>query len=240
MKYYQIKPDYSDKKQNYLEATHKWGLPGVSCNICNQVWSNVGIQYPSVDISELSISEELEEGWVASLSELKSFQTEIRTAFPEYHILPPGSEFGCLIGKEVGKKSGYFNDFIWNLPWTIILRENTLDKLHFEKLKLPKTIEPIIKFKTQPQKIYEFEILPFGNLLNPIFENNRDNACLGCDRIGVSMPHEILVEKETIPIDLDIFRLTNFSTIIVITERLVEAAKRLQLKGAIFNEIKVI
>ena len=54
------------------------------------------------------------------------------------------------------------------------------------------------------------------------------------------MPHEILVEKETIPIDLDIFRLTNFSTIIVITERLVEAAKRLQLKGAIFNEIKVI
>lgn len=240
MKYYEIKPDYSDEKQNYLEAVHKWGLPGVSCNVCNQIWSNVGIEYPSIDISELSISKKLENGWVAPLSELKSFQSKIRNTFTEYKIFPPGTEFGCLVGKEVGRKRGYFNDFIWNSPWTIIIGETTLDKLHVKEINLPQTNEPIIKFKTQPQKVYEFEVLPFGNLLNPIYENSRDIACLGCERIGVSMPREIVVEKVSIPIDLDVFRLTNFSTIIVVTERFVEAVKRHELKGAIFNEIKVI
>lgn len=240
MKYYRIKPDYSDEKQNYLEASHKWSLPGVSCNICNQIWSNVGIEYPSIDISEMAFSKKLEKGWVASLAEFESFQTEIGKTFAEYKIFPPGTEFGCLVGKEVGRKSGYFNDFIWNLPWTIIMNEIALNKLQIEKLNLPQTIKPIIKFKTQPQKIYEFEVLPLGNLLNTIYENSQDKACLGCGRIGGSMPSEIVVEKKSIPDDLDIFRLSNFSTIIVTTERFVETVNRLELRGALFNEIKII
>lgn len=239
MKYYKIKPDYSDEKQNYLEATHKWGLPGVSCSVCNQIWSNTGIEYPSVDISRLRIGKQLEKGWVASLEVLENLKSEIRKAFPSYVILLPGTSFGCLVGKEVGKKLGYFNDFIWNMPWTVVVKERVLDKLKSANLNLPEIIEPKINFKRQTQKIYEFEIVPIGKLLNPIYEKENDIACLGCGRVGVSMPEKIIIEKKSLPNNCDIFRLSNFTTIVLVSERFFESVKKFELKGILFEEVEI-
>lgn len=240
MKYYKIKPDYSDEKQNYLEASHKWGLPGVSCNICNQIWSSIGIEYPSVDISELQIAKQLENGWVANLNVLEDLKKEIKRAYPTCEILEPGTSFGSLVGKEVGRKSGYFNDFIWNMPWTIVIKKEASDKLKSAELNLPMTIEPNIKFKTQPETLYEFELPLNGKLSNPIYEAGNETACSGCGRIGASMPEKIIVERSLLADNCDIFRLTNFATIILVTENFVDCVKNFGLKGILFEQVEII
>jgi len=43
-----------------IDATHTWRLPGVRCHTCGATWSDVGHDYPSVDLSLLPGHRELE------------------------------------------------------------------------------------------------------------------------------------------------------------------------------------
>lgn len=239
MKFYEIKPNYSDEKQNFLDAAHRWGLPGVSCSVCDQIWAGCGLEYPSVDISELLFAGRLEEGWVASLEEFEYFKSEIQRSFPECQYLQPGTRFGNLVGDEVGKKSGHLNDFMFHMHWTVVVKGTALEKLRSARLNLPKTIEATINFKTIPEVLFEFEIPPIGTLINPIYEGGINEACSACGRIGVSKPEKIIVEKSSLLKKLDIFRLRNFATMVLVSERFVESVNKLNLSGAIFKKVEL-
>ncbi|EPX62468.1 hypothetical protein D187_008656 [Cystobacter fuscus DSM 2262] len=53
------------------------------------------------------------------------------------------------------------------------------------------------------------------------------------------MPKSRLLDASTIPVHLDLFRLVDFSTVIVCTERFVDACQRLRLDGVAFQALPV-
>ncbi len=56
----------------------------------------------------------------------------------------------------------------------------------------------------------------------------------------VTFVYKILIDGLSIPDDVDIFRVSNFTTIILVTEKFVETITNLNIKGVIFEEVKTI
>ena len=48
-----------------------------------------------------------------------------------------------------------------------------------------------------------------------------------CGRFGVKLPHEPILEAATLPSHLDLFRMEDLVTMIIATDRFVEAVRRL-------------
>ena len=61
--------------------------------------------------------------------------------------------------------------------------------------------------------------------------------CEKCGRLGVSVPKPLVLDVASLPMDRDIFRLEDFSTFIVVTERFVEASTRLEIEDLAFVEL---
>jgi hypothetical protein len=53
------------------------------------------------------------------------------------------------------------------------------------------------------------------------------------------LPKPLLLEASTLPSHLDVFRLEDFSTVVVCTERFVDACRHLGLDGLAFHPIPV-
>ncbi len=63
--------------------------------------------------------------------------------------------------------------------------------------------------------------------------------CPRCGRLGLSLPKERLLDAAALPAHLDLFRLMDFSTVIVCSERFVTACQRLGLDGVAFLPLLV-
>ncbi|WP_426755865.1 double-CXXCG motif protein [Myxococcus sp. Y35] len=61
--------------------------------------------------------------------------------------------------------------------------------------------------------------------------------CETCGRLDLSRPEAPMLDATSLPTSLDIFRIGNFATMIVGTERFMEVALRLELKGIRFLEL---
>ncbi|MBN1208979.1 MAG: hypothetical protein JXB05_29245 [Myxococcaceae bacterium] len=60
-----------------------------------------------------------------------------------------------------------------------------------------------------------------------------------CGRLGARRPERLILEGASLPEQVDLFRLTDFETTLVGTERFVEAVRRLGLDGADCLELPV-
>ncbi|MBK8150708.1 MAG: hypothetical protein IPK58_21535, partial [Acidobacteria bacterium] len=65
-----------------------------------------------------------------------------------------------------------------------------------------------------------------------MLRTGRDRICPECDRDAVKLPEEIAIDVSDVPNDVDIFRLDNFATILIVTERFFDAVNSLGIKGA--------
>jgi hypothetical protein len=63
--------------------------------------------------------------------------------------------------------------------------------------------------------------------------------CPVCGDEKLTRPDAVLLERQTLPAHLDLFRLAQGWTLIVASERLVEAARHLGLDGVRFRELQV-
>jgi uncharacterized double-CXXCG motif protein len=64
--------------------------------------------------------------------------------------------------------------------------------------------------------------------------------CPTCGREeGYRLPQPVLLAAASLPEDLDVFRLADWSGLILANERLVEAVARLGLEGVVFQELEV-
>ncbi len=62
-------------------------------------------------------------------------------------------------------------------------------------------------------------------------------ACRTCGRHEFSFPPEPILDAATVPENCDLFRVANFQTLIVGTERFVETVRRLGFEGVAFQEL---
>jgi uncharacterized double-CXXCG motif protein len=194
-----------------------------------------GVEYPSVDLSDEPFAREYFEPSPVPLEELERLKSQIRSRLPPDATLLPGTEFG----KFSGKASGRFPDFVYVNPWTLLIRRPAYDRLLAKDVRLPVAIAPELRLrKSQSHDLVELEIQPLCLLAPESFLPNGD-PCGSCGRLGRRVD-EPIVSRDSIPAQADLFRPRNFPTYILGTERFEQAVRELELKGLVFQELKVI
>lgn len=219
----------------------KWGLPGVQCPVCNAVWSTAANNYPSVDLSHLPSQDQ--EKYAARLeenyAEFERLCEQVRPLVPPNVYLWPGTGFGPLVGPAHGK----FGPLVLAHSWTLLMQREPLERLQAEGLRGLKGCRTELRFrKKDPPELLEMELLPRGRLHPECLPVDRPAPCTRCGRKGWRRPPEpaLVLDAASLHQDLDLFRLEDFPTTIICTERFAEATRQLGYEQDIaFRELPV-
>lgn len=223
MRYYLVDDVPEPRYSGAYSATHKWGLPGIHCPVCGATWADGSDAYPSVDVSSLpdpaKYSARLEEDY----AEFERLREQVRPLVPPGVPLWPGTKFGPLVGTARGE----FGPFFMYYPWLLLIRGDALRILQAEGVQGLKGCRTLLRFrKKDPPELLEPELLPRGHVHPDCLPEPPPPACEKCGRIGWSRPGELILRADSLPQDLDLFRLEDFLTAIIASERFVDAARR--------------
>lgn len=231
-RFYWLRPD--EASNGDVSAAHKWGLPGVHCPTCGATWADGSDAYPSVDLSALPEVKEFEVSRPEPFAEFARLREIVRPLMPPGVPIDPGTEIGPL----VGTASGTFTPLFMQNPWTLLALREALERLQSEDLRGLKGCRTELRLrKKTPPELLELEIHPHGRLHDDCLPPDRKPPCETCGRQGFTRPEELLLDAASLPTHTDLFRLANWTTMIIATERFAETARRLDLNGVIFKEL---
>jgi len=235
MRIFEVRPGHTKQGGSLINASHKWGLPGVACNSCGQTWGNVGIAYPSVDLTSLPFEKRYRDLRPVSLDELNELRRMVAPLLPDGAPLPPGTSFGAL----TGTATGTFDDVAWLNPWTMLVQSDVLIRLQRAAVHTPVAIRPELMFSGRKvPDLLELELEPCAKIPKEAPQSD-DKPCRRCGYVALNKPVRIAVELSSLPQKVDLFRGRDYTTLIFATERLVEAAQHLNLTNIKFNEVDV-
>lgn len=235
-RYFELSEDKAAWKRyrGDFDAGHKWGLPGVICPSCGATWGSSGSQYPGVDLSQLLEREEFEVARAEPFHEFARLRELVRPLAPPQAKLPPGTEFGPLVGRASGK----FGPFTWQGDILMLVLPDVLQRLQAEGLRGLLGCRTELRFRQKnPQELLELQIEPRGRLHPDCIPPDVPPPCTLCGRQGFRLPDEPILDAASLPTDLDLFRVGNFATVIVGTERFKDTVQRLELDGILFREL---
>jgi len=238
MRFYRVVEDESLSYTGDLSnAKYKWGLPGMHCPHCGTVGGWTGLQYPCVDLSGLPAQElkKLSNGWPVPFEEFERRRELVRPLAPTHALLKTGTEFGPLTGTGAGS----FGQLFMQNPWSLFVRRETLEQLQGSGLHGLQGCPVSIRFrgKSSPE-LWELQLVTQGQLHPDCLPQEHPSPCPKCDRTGISLPNTYWLDAASLPESLDVFRLTDFPTLIIATERMVEAVKLLKLDGVDFRQVE--
>jgi uncharacterized double-CXXCG motif protein len=180
---------------------------------------------PSVDLSYLPTQEQkkylprLEEDY----AEFERLCEQVRPLVPPGVPLWPGTLFGPMVGTAQGE----FGPLVLHHAWTLLMRPEPLERLQAEGLTGLKGCRTELRFrKKNSPELLEMELLPRGRF-HPDCLLERPPPCPKCGRDSFKLPDEPILDAASLPQDLDLFRLAGFLTMVIGTERFVEAVRRL-------------
>lgn len=237
MRFYRVVEDetlpYTGDLSN---ATYQWGLPGMHCPNCGIVGGWTGLQYPCVDLSGLPGEElkKLSDGWPVSLEEFERRRELVRPFAPSDAMLKTGTSFGPL----TGTGSGTFGQFFMQNPWSLVVRRDALERLQGAGLRGLQGCRLDVRFRAKnPPELWELQLAARAQLHPDCLPPDRKPPCRICGRDEVSLPATYWLDASSLPEHLDLFRLADFPTLIIATERMVEAVKSLELDGVVFRGV---
>ncbi|WP_163996327.1 double-CXXCG motif protein [Pyxidicoccus caerfyrddinensis] len=216
-----------------FDAAHKWHLPGVKCDTCGVTWGSAGHQYPGVDLSQLSEQESFRSRPVP-VAEFERLRELVRPLAPPNAKLPPGTSFGPLVGTASGKFGPFTSqgDILW------LAHRDALERLQAEGVRGLLGCRTELRFrKKDAPELLELQIEPHGRLHPDCMPPDLPPPCVTCGRVGFRLPEVATLDVASLPMDLDLFRVGNFATVIVGTERFMEAVHHLELPGITFREL---
>lgn len=217
-----------------FDAAHRWSLPGVRCHTCGATWGGAGHQYPCVDLSQLPEHREFEKARPEPFPEFARLRELVRPLAPPHATLPPGTAFGPLVGRAFGK----FGPFGWWGSSMLLVRRDALERLQAEGVRGLLDCRAELRFRQKdPPELLELQIEPHGRLHPDCIPPDVPPPCVTCGRFGLARPDEPILDAASLPPELDLFRVGNFATMIIGTERLMEAVQRLELHGTTFREL---
>jgi uncharacterized double-CXXCG motif protein len=217
MRFYRIDEDFERYTGDLQNAAHRWGLPGIErCSVCGMGGGWAGIEYPCVDLSTLP-------------GEL------VRPLAPEGTLLEPGA---CL-GPLVGPASGSFGQ-LHLLGWTLVVRREALERLQGAAMRGLQGCALEVRFRGKnPPDLRELQLEIHGQLHSDCLPAHREPRCSQCgSEVSYSLPKQYWLDAASLPGHVDVFRLRDFPTLIIATERMVEAAHRLELDGVTFQPLE--
>jgi uncharacterized double-CXXCG motif protein len=216
-----------------VHGVHKWGLPGARCHTCGATWSGAGHLYPSVDLSPLPERREFEKPRPEPFTEFARLRELVRPLAPPNATLPPGTDFGPLVGRAFGKLPA----FVWNIE-VLLVHRDALERLQAEGVRGLFGYRTELRFRQKdPPELLELQIDPVGQLHPDCFLPDVPSPCTTCGRLGLSRPDKPILDAASLPTDRDLFRVGNFATMLVGTERFRDAVLRLNLDGLTLREL---
>ncbi|WNG32659.1 hypothetical protein F0U61_02820 [Archangium violaceum] len=237
MDYFIVEEDRASGFTGEVSGRHKWILPGIhrcpACRVTSSGWPRI---YPSVDLTPVVALADFEEPRAEPIEEYERLCELVRPLLPPGTSLEPGAELGPLIGRAQGR----FGPLVSPVPWWLLAQREALEKLQAEGLRGLKGCATQLRFRQRnAPELFELELLPVGRAHPDCLPSNRKPPCPRCGRHGLTRPDdkELLLDASTLPGHLDLFRLEDFSTAIVCTERFVEACERLGLDGVTFHRL---
>jgi uncharacterized double-CXXCG motif protein len=194
-----------------------------------------------VDLSHLPPKEQ--EKYLArqeeSYAEFERLREQVRPLAPPGAHLWPGTGFGPMVGSAQGE----FGPLVLAHSWTLLMQRESLERLQAEGLTGLKGCRTELRFrKKSPPELLEMELLPRGRVHPACLPADRPAPCTRCERKGWKRPPEaaLILDSTTLPQDLDLFRLEDFLTTIICTERFAETVRRLGYEQDIaFRELPV-
>jgi uncharacterized double-CXXCG motif protein len=197
-----------------------------------------GDAYPSVDLSHLPTEEQKKylSRFEPDYAEFERLREQVRPLVPPGVHLWPGTDFGPMNGTARGE----FGPLVLHHPWTLLMKREPLERLQAEGLRGLKGCRTELRFrKKDPPELLELELLPQGEL-HPDCLLGRRPPCPRCQDERLERSDELILNAATLPADLDLFRMTDFMTMIIATERFVEAVRRLGYEqDIVFLELPV-
>jgi uncharacterized double-CXXCG motif protein len=190
-----------------------------------------------VDLSHLPEEEQkkLSDPWPVPREEFNRLRDLVRP------LVPPGAELetGTAFGPLTGTASGRFGQLFMQNPWSLYLRREALEKLQAAGVRGLQGCPMNVRFrqKNHPEFLdMQFEL---RGRFHPDCLPELDPPCPTCgEGKGFSLPQPPILATASLPEDLDVFRLTDWSTLIIASERLVDAVRRLELDGVVFHELE--
>lgn len=236
MRFYWLQSVESPRFTGEYNAAHRWKLPGVHCPLCKASWSEGSDAYPCVDLSALpehSLFEKarLEENY----AEFERLRELVRPFVPAGVPLWPGTALGPL----VGSARGSFGQLGMQYDWMPLIRREALEQLQAEGVRGLRGGRAELRFrqKSAPE-LLELQIEPRGRLHLDCLPS-RSPACAKCGRDSYSRPEQSLLDAASLPEDRDLFRLENFLPMVIGSERLVDAVRRLGFEEVSLRELPV-
>ena len=235
MQHFSIEKDRLLGYTGSVDAAHRWNLPGIfNCPACKATWGIGAKTYPSVDLTSVASLADFEEARAEPIEEYERLCDLVRPLLPPGAVLEPGVGLGPLVGSARGR----FGSFFSIDPWWLLVQREVLEKLQAEGLRGLKGCRTELRFRQRNSpELLELEIHPTGRTHPDCLPPQRKPPCPRCGRLGLRLPEELLLEASTLPTDRDLFRLEDFSGVIVCTERFAEACQRLGLDGVAFQPV---
>ena len=237
MEFFNIDPDDANWRKLHnddLVAHYSWHLPGVRCPICGDTWATIGVIYPLIDFSGNPLGKQLEKPRPEELEVFEQLQAAVRALAPDELPLPPGTDFGPMHGRVTGK----FGDFVWPAPWDLVMRVEAYEKLAAAGLRLPEPSFPNLQEKVRGQLVH-LQIIPMGRMSSQAYENPDKPICPRCGRDSRKYIKTV-IEMDSIPREVDMFRIGDFPTMIIVSEKFKEITERLGLTNISFEKIEVV
>jgi uncharacterized double-CXXCG motif protein len=138
MDYFIIEEDRSAGYTGFIDASHKWGLPGIlNCPACKGTWSGGANAYPSVDLTPVTPLADFENPRPEPIEEYERLCELVRPLLPPGAQLEPGAAFGPLVGKAQGRFGQLFMDY----SELLLVQREALEKLQAEGLRGLKALQ---------------------------------------------------------------------------------------------------
>ena len=191
-----------------------------------------------MDLSSLPEEEQkkLSDPWPVPYEEFVRLRELVRPLAPPGAVLKTGTEFGPL----TGTATGYFGQLFMQNSWSLYVRREALEKLRGAGVRGLHGCPMNVRFrqKNHPELLdLEFELR--GRFHPDCLPPNRKPPCSTCGREeGYRLPEPPILAAASLPEDPDVFRLADWSGLIIASERMVDAVKQLELDGVVFQELE--
>jgi uncharacterized double-CXXCG motif protein len=124
--------------------------------------------------------------------------------------------------------------------WTLLVEREALGRLQAEGVQGLMGCPTELRFRQKNAPVLmELQVEPRGVLHASCLPPDREPPCGKCGRVGLTLPKERVLDAASLSEDRDLFRLSDFGTVMVGTERFVDTVHRLGFEEVRFHELPV-